>query len=493
MPGERVPAPGSDPGKEPFVRILRRRYLIALVSAVAIGAFILPLGSPSTIAKVSSGGRATAHRAGGKKVSAGKTPKAQLLTVGHDALEPTLGVTKEKTLFFAAAGRIVGEGTAIMKSLDGGRSWEDTSPGVLGRHLHPITLDPYIWVDEPTGRLFSIDLTVACSYMSFSDDQGETWTTNPLACGRPVNDHQTLFGGPPALSPTAGYPHVLYYCWNDFGAGTSCSKSLDGGIGWVSTGQPAFLGVDPGNDQGSRFQCGGFIGHGVVDGDGVVYLPKEHCGRPFLGISRDEGTTWEHVQVSDLPTEAFGSDTSVAVDKNGTIYYLFQSMKDRQPYLVFSKDDGKSWSRPKMVGHPDVNEMSLPTLDVGKPGAVALAYVGSTNGPYSRCGLDCTDADYAKTTWNGYIGMSPNVFAKEPVFFSAPANHPSDPIFRGRCDFSTRCGPILDFIDVEISPDGTPYGSFVDACIGPCVEAETAMENAAAGIAGRLVGGPRLR
>lgn len=472
--------------------IVRRPAVLAALIAVALGAALLPLGTHETKANLASGGKAVAHRAGAKKVKAGKVPTARLYDAGHDALEPTIGITKDKTLFFAAAATSL-EGTAIMRSDDGGESWVDTSPRVLGRHVHPITLDPYVWVDEPTGRLFTIDLTVACSYMSFSDDKGESWITNPLSCGRPVNDHQTLFGGPPAMTPSTAYPHILYYCWNDFGAGTSCSKSLDGGIGWVSTGAPVFLGYDPGNEEGATQQCGGFNGHGVVDKNGVVYLPKEYCGRAYLAISRDEGLTWEHVRVSSLPTERFGSDTSVAVDKKGNIYYLFQSVKDRQPYLVYSKNDGKSWSKPLMVGHPAANETTLPTLDVGKPGAVAFAYVGSTNGAFKKCGLECTESDYTKTTWNGYVGMSANVFTKNPVFYSAPANDPKDPIFRGRCDFTTRCGPILDFIDVEISPDGTPYGTFVDACIGPCVKAESAMENGARGIVGRLVGGPRLR
>lgn len=468
--------------------LLKDLRVIALLTALGLILALAPLGTPPGNANLANGGKATAHR-DGKKISAGQIPSARLYDVGADALEPTIGIDKDKNLYFAAAGAIT-SGTLIMKSSDGGASWEDTSPRVLGRHTHPLTLDPYVWVDEPTGRLFSIDLTVACSYMSYSDDQGATWITNPLACGRPVNDHQTLFGGPPATTPTTLYPHILYYCWNDFGAGTSCSKSLDGGLTFVSTGQPVFLGADVGGQGGF---CGGFNGHGVVGKDGTVYLPKEYCGQPLLAISRDEGTTWEHVKVADIPTEQGGSDPSVAVDKKGNIYYLFQSVRNRQPYLVYSRDGGKKWSKPLMVGHPSVNEVNIPTLDVGKPGAVAFSYVGSTNAPYERCGLDCTRADYDKTSWNGYVGMSANVFAKNPIFYSGPTNDPKDPIFRGRCDFTTRCGPILDFIDVEISPDGTPYGTFVDACMGPCVDSKSAIISGAAGITGRLVGGPKLR
>ena len=437
-----------------------------------------------------SGGRAVAHRAGGRVVNASNAPDARLYRVAERAIEPTLGITKKGDVFYTAAASTTG--VDVMRSTDEGGTWEETSPRFpTGQKSHPITLDPYVYVSEATGRIFNIDLMVACSNLSFSDDNGETWVTNPIACGRPVNDHQTLFSGPPAISPAPVYPEVVYYCWNDFGAGSSCSKSLDGGITWSLTGSPAFTGYNPqGEEQGFDNFCGGFHGHGVVGPDGTVYLPKEYCGQPWLGISEDEGATWTRVQVADNTTERLGSDTSVAVDAKGNLYYAYES-ESQKLWLVTSKDGGQRWSKPKMVAAPGVKEVTLPTLDVGDPSKVAIAYMGSENSRFAKCRPDCTTEDYRGVKWNGYITMTTDALDDDPLFYSGTVNAKSDPLYVGRCDFSNRCSPILDFIDVEIARDGTPWGAFVDPCSPAC--AKSGVNDAATAITGRLVGGPRLR
>lgn len=460
--------------------------LILIVALALLGAQTAPVDAAGDSGD-GSGGRAVAHKAGGKRVKAKGAPDAKLHRIKDaQAIEPTLGINKKGHIFYTAAAGVTK--VDVFKSTDSAKTWTLASPTFPGGvKSHRLTLDPYIYVDESTGRIFNIDLTVACSYLSFSDDGAKTWTTNPIACGRPVNDHQTLFSGPSALSPTTAFEEVVYYCWNDFGFGSSCSKSLDGGVSWTPTGGPAFLGYDI-EGQGGR--CGGFHGHGVVDGKGAIYLPKEYCGQPWLGISRDEGLTWERVQVASNSTERLGSDTSIAVDKKGNLYYTYETARQKL-YLVTSRDGGKTWTRPLMVGHPNVEEVTLPTIDVGAPGKVAIAYVGTENSPFGECGEDCTDADYGKTEWNTYITMTADALAKKPTFFSGSVNDPKDAIFRGRCDFNTRCGPLLDFIDIEISPDGTPYAASVDACVTACIQ--NGPIDGSDAIVGRMVGGPKLR
>ena len=468
--------------------IKRSIFSLAVTAIVAVALMSPAVSSARPPAGDGSGGKAVAHRAGGRKVPAGNRPDARLYHVSKaQAIEPTVGINKKGHVFYTAASGV--QGVDVWKSTNDGESWKLVSPNIGGQKTHRVTLDPYIYLDESTGRLFNIDLTVACSYLSFSDDGGDTWINNPLACGRPINDHQTLFSGPPAIASAPTFPEVVYYCWNDFGTGTSCSKSLDGGISWTVTGTRPFEGVDTSSQEADM--CGGFNGHGVVGDDGTVYLPKEYCGQPWLGISHNEGATWERVQVANNTTEFFGSDTSVAVDKKGNLYYAYETQK-QDIYLVTSTNGGKTWSKPLMVGSPGVNEVNLPTLDVGEPGKVALAYMGTTNSPYDRCGEDCSGSDYTKTEWHGYITMTTNALSKNPLFYSGTANDLDDPIYRGMCNFDNRCSPILDFIDVEISPDGTPFGAFVDACTAICA-AGTATSNASDAIVGRLVGGPRLR
>ncbi len=485
-----------------------------------------PVVAKAKKGKPTSGGTAVAHHQDAKVLKGAQLkgldiPEAALYDIGADAAEPTIAIDSKGNLFITAsdldadpAALNPGNQVDIMRSTNDGKSWEVVSPRVGPVKSHAVTLDPYIWMDEYTNRVYTIDLTVACAIMSWSDDLGVSWLTNPASCGRPVNDHQTLFGGPPAISPTTIYESVLYYCWNDV-ASSSCSKSLDGGITFSPTGTPAFEGVSAGDDQtGEPDLCGGLHGHGVVGPDGSVYLPREWCGLPMLAISRDEGLTWTQIQVSNLlPGDHFEdgkSDPSVAVDKKGNVYYTWVGGKDRQPYLSVSRDRGETWSRPMMIGYPGITESNFATIDAGDPGKVAIAYYAAENSPgpaaWNRNNEEKmreAQQKYAETTWNAYITMSDDVFAKDPVFYSARLNDIKDPIVRGRCG-PGRCGRVFDFIDVEIAPDGTPWAPIVDACIDldrgikptdwNCVTKPLGAQNFGdQGLVGRLIGGPRLR
>jgi hypothetical protein len=342
----------------------------------------------------------------------------------------------------------------VLRSSDRGRTWDVASPRLAGNNVHASTGDPYVYVDrtEAGSRVFTVDLEgFVCSLLSFSDDGGETWTTNPLGCGRPVNDHQTVFAGPPVESATLGYQNVVYYCYHDV-ATSACSKSLDGGLTFVPTGAPSFTNHAYGTEL-----CGGLHGHGYAGPDGTVYIPKGHCGFPWLAISRDEGATWTRVQVAEHASA--GHEASVAADRRGNVYYAYIGM-DMLPYLVVSKDDGESWGRPLMVGRPGVVEASLPSLDVGRSGLVAVGYMGTQ---------DRGGEDYGKVEWDGYVTATRSALAKRPTFYSVSVNDPADPLLRGQCA-QVKCGPVYDFIDVVVAPDDTVWGAFVDGCILGCVE-----------------------
>jgi len=487
--------------------VLHRRslFLIALAAVFAMALTALPQVTSADAGSGESGGRAVAHKGGGAKINSAaarrNAPSAKMERIVVDglpinAVEPTLGLTKDGHIFYTAF-----QGNTrieVAHSANGGKSWDLRSPQIAGRNVHLLSVDPYIYVDRYTDRIFNIDLTAACSYMSFSDDKGKSWITNPLACGRPVNDHQTLFSGPPVVTPMSVYPNIVYYCWNDVGS-SSCSKSIDGGVTFHPTGSPAYPGVDPdAGGQGDGF-CGGLHAHGYVGGDGTVYLPKGHCDQPWLAISKDEGRTWTRVQVAKNGTSTH--EAGVAADAKGNIYYAWTA-RDRLPYLAVSKNGGKTWSKPIMIGPPGLKEANLPGLDVGAPGKVAVVYMGSENSPF-RPGKDdnggectavgaCPSSDeYKKTTWNGYMTISANALDKNPLFYSATVNNKKDPLIRDTCG-PGRCRAVYDFIDIVIAKDGTTWGAFVDGCIAICAQAGSS-NIGSEGIVGHLVGGPKLR
>jgi hypothetical protein len=475
--------------------------LLGTLVASLLATSAAPQANAGAVGQAGSGGKAVAHHLGGAPIHSRritrKAPDARLYRPGLNSTEPTLGVTENNDVFYSSFQ--TNTRIEVVRSSDEGKTWDIVSPKFPGgRNAQLLSLDPYVYVDDAEGvnRVFTVDLTVACSYLSFSDDGGKSWISNPLACGRPVNDHQTLFSGPPTISPTVGYPNVVYYCWNDV-ASSSCSKSLDGGLTFVPV-SPAFAGEDPSADEGqvegqdAKGFCGGLNGHGHVGADGTVFVPRGYCGRPYLAISKDEGTTWTQVQVSKTPIS--GHEASVATDRAGNIYYGWVG-RDRHPYLTISKDGGKTWRKAMMIGAPGVRESNLPSIDVGAPGHVAFAYMGSENSPgppfeeQSECTAvgACPDPDsYKHTSWNGYMMETFNALDKDPVLYTGTVNDKRDPLVRGTCG-PGRCKAVYDFIDVVISPAGEVWTAWVDGCILACAVPGATTSAGADGVVGHLV------
>ena len=444
--------------------------LTALLSPAAAG----PSGPAAVKGNLTQAYKASYYRAGPEEPDAANTAirdtnplVLSATSVGRKALEPTMGITKQGNAFMTAADFDTPGGqlarTHIMASYDGNKTWKDVTPAVVGQTYPPTTLDPYMYVDQETGRVFSDDLLVGCSLLQWSDDQGKTWSHgNPEACDAPVDDHQTIVAGHPTAGVTTlGYPNVLYYCVNKV-ADVQCARSLDGGTTFSPAGAPAFEGVQTEPQDGTNSSagdvCGSLHGHIITDPAGRLYLPKGNCGNPWLAVSEDGGLTWTHTLVSRMSVPDI--QTSVASDTAGNLYYVWWSGKNFLPYMAVSRDHGKTFGPALLVAPPGLQGSNFPTIDAGSPGHVAITFPGSTD-------EDKTPA----RKWNYYVTVSTNALAPLPTFHSATANKIADPIHRGPC--LGRCGNMFDFLDVVIAPNGAAWGTEVDTCTSTkCIRAE---------------------
>jgi hypothetical protein len=412
------------------------------------------------------------------------TPVGALFGLGVEAFEPTMGVTSDGALYYAATARGVAIGfePLVMKSVDAGETWTDVSPRLPTDHaVPPETNDPYLYVDPLTDRVFQFAMApiLTCSVLSWSDDGGASWTTNPHGCfTSPPWDHQTMVAAAPTTLPTLGYASVLHQCVNSIYAAV-CSRSLDGGLTWTP-GQPAFRGVEPAGGL-----CGGLHGHLHAAPDGTVYLPKEHCGAPMLAISRDDGTTWQTVQVADAIVG--NGDPAVAVDAAGNVYYTFVDTVGALQ-LVVSTDGGASWGAPILAAPPGITA-ALPALAAGAEGKIVLAYPGTPD--LGAEGFDASEDAHAKAKWHGYITISVDATSASPSFLTVRANPEDQPLVRGECG-TVRCPGFVDFMDVVIGIDGRPYAAFVDACSDECEAAEKAENDVSMGVVGTIFSGPSL-
>lgn len=373
-----------------------------------------------------------------------------------ESFEPTLGITSDGALFMSAVDGSLGtDWTSVIKSTDGGETWEQANPSIGPVSSPPTTFDPYVHVDQATDRVFNLDMEgLQCNYVQWSDDSGETWTQNPFACGQPpVMDHPTLFTGPPREATTVGYENVVYICVNRL-ADAACAMSFDGGqtfVGWRT--------IFPETSPDGQAGCGGLHGHGVTGPDGRAYVGKVHCDMPMVAVTEDDGLTWStHTISEEHPSPKH--DVELATDAAGNVYALWID-DELDPYLSVSSDHGQSWSQPVQVAAPGVETAQFPSIAAGDAGKVAITYIGtSSDEEVSEMGND--------VAWTGYIASIPNATQPAPTIATSPLNTPEDPIARGPCDDDNRCDGIGDFIDIVIDDHGRPWAAHVDVCNADC-------------------------
>ena len=419
---------------------------------------------------------------------------ATLKPVGEKTFEPTIGVDAQNRVFFSvtrAPGVAAGWIPGMYMSTNKGDAWKDISPSIEGHFVPLETNDPFIYVDQQTGRIVNFHMApiLVCSMVSTSDDQGASWFNNPLGCGGEAPyDHQTIVAAKPRVFPTEGYPNLFLQCVNSIHS-EECSRSLDGGHTWMPT-NPAYP-----NDTATKncTGCGTQTGHLAAAPDGTIYLPTSEGGyRPVVYSTDNDALTWTRHQIADVQIPF--TDPAIAVDQNGTIYAAYVDTSGKLFY-TYSKDKAVTWSTPVAVATGIT--ANLPALDVGDPGKVVIAFPGTAQlpqgyqtptGKYS-CGSNgnCVswDADFA-ITYNGLDAT--------PTFQTVKANS-DGPLIRGASSCSgTRCAYLTDFIDVTVGPDGRPYASWSRGCTGKCLTDPKADNNETDGwgMMSTLTSGPTL-
>lgn len=453
---------------------------------------------------------AGSHGSPGTEFEGGQPPTVTARYTGSEAFEPTIGVTPNRTLFVEG---LVSKGfpeedhledQALLRSQDAGRTWTDVTPKVASTNVTVgfASLDPYVHVDPTTGRVFQLDLqATTCSSLSFSDDGGRSWTTNPVGCGLPpgAQDHPTLFTGPAGDTPTLGYSNLVHYCVNRL-ADAACARSLDGGR--------TFGPLTPLVFQGARTEapgtvpdvCYGLTGHGSTGPDGTVYLARACQDTVQVAVSEDRGVTFERETI-DADHGATGHEVAVTTDAAGNAYAFWIEGDTRQPRLAHSTDRGETWSNPVDVSAPSVETASFPSIAAGAPGRVVLTYYGTNaTSPETNETPLLSDEERStdvpgNATWNAYLSVTLEATRPHSTLATAPVTPRSDPIAKGPCDASNRCestglGEVGDFVDVTIGPDGRPWAALVDVCEAACRNGTAS--DTARGLVATLATGPSL-
>ena len=384
-------------------------------------------------------------------------PLGSTVNGAHGAGEPSIGVNWKTGAVFIESGNhtlrvLFNDGPSPASA-----TWADKrSP------FARVSLDPILWADSTTGRVIESQLDGACSTMSYTEDDAETWQPAE-GCGTPAGpDHQTVGGGNYASPAPAvhTYPHAVYYCSQGI-ATAICARSDDGGLTF-GPGVPIY----------NLTQCGGLHGHVRVAPDGTAYVPNENCSdaagveRPAVVVSSDNGLTWTVKTISLAKSSRNGGDPSVSAGSANTIYTGFVNY-DGHAKVSVSHDRGATWGKPFDAGAGyGIQNTEFAEVIAGDDNRAAFAFLGTT-----------TPGDDQSSAFNGVWHMYVSMTYDGGKSWTTSDVTPADPVQRG-CIWngggSNACRNLLDFNDITVDEIGRVLIGYADGCTGSCVNDPTA-------------------
>ncbi|MDX6197215.1 MAG: hypothetical protein QOJ79_366 [Actinomycetota bacterium] len=411
---------------------LRRRALPALLASTALAAAGLALVTAPLTATAATTAPAFTNWA---------APSS--LFGSDNAGEPSLGVNGNSGAMmyqsYASTYKVTVNAT-------GAPSWSDVTPVTSN-----FNIDPILATDRTTGRTFAGGLAGECSALSYTDNDGGSWTQMGNACAG-VLDHESIGSGPwkGAAPLGATYNRAVYYCAQN--GNDACATSTNGGL---TFGAPALVGG----------ACGSLHGHVKVAPSGTAYLPDAHCGGVAGGgITKNNGSSWSSYTIPGSTEPADGFDPSVTVTPDNTVYEAWQQ-GNNHPYVARSTTEG-SWDRVTDLSttyNPPIVNSTFQAATSGDNGRVAVAYLGSTTAgnPFSSSWHGVWDL-YVSTSYDGGLTWT-------------TVKATTDPVQRGwMCAGGTSCGSgrnLLDFMDANTTKDGRIVVGYADGCIGACATA----------------------
>jgi hypothetical protein len=381
-------------------------------------------------------------------------------TLGQRAGEPTIGLnfSTGKAMFIASLQTLRVTFNDLVSPATA--TWENKS----APNTSVTSFDPILFTDSQTNRTFVSQLLPSkVSLMSFTDNDGESWTPSQ---GSGINsgvDHQTVGGGPYARNadgslkgavvrnPAITYPNAVYYASQDIGV-AEIARSDDGGLTF-GVAVPMY----------DITQCGGLHGHIKVAPDGTVYVPNKGCGgQQAAVVSEDNGLTW---QIRKVPGSTGGrTDPSIGIGADGTIYFGYAN-GDGKARIAVSRDKGVTWENDQDAGfYLGINNTVFPAVTAGDGDRAAFFFLGTTTPGSAGTGTDQT-SPYFNGVWYGYIATT---YDRGRTWVTVNAT-PNDPVQRGVvCTNGTTCPTgtrnLLDFNDMEVDKQGRAVAGLADGC-----------------------------
>jgi hypothetical protein len=277
-----------------------------------------------------------------------------------------------------------------------------------------------------------------------STDQGESWSEAMDVSNETGSDREW------AVVDSLDRLFIQWRGADEDKAGIFIRSSDDAGLTWGNVTRVA--------DDGRQ---------GPVAPDPItntLLLPHQLPGKLLVAKSVDRGASWTDISVRSVNNRPFIFPIA-AFDANGTAYLLWSEDPAAPPveepagrwtsipsvYLSVSRDQGDTWSEPRMLSTPGVPAV-LPWMAAGKAGRVVVVWYEATlPAPSGR----------TPNEWYVKAAMSTTADRDDATFATALAD--PEPVHVGPfCTEGSACSltggdrSMLDFFEVRLLDDGSP-------------------------------------
>jgi hypothetical protein len=360
-------------------------------------------------------------------------------------------------------------------SYDKGKKW------TLHQPVHNFSTGDTWLTIGPTGTVYGVNLVLEAglsNHVYISHDEGKTWETRanlPAGAGEvpfiinAESDRQWITADP--LNPG-----TVYFQSHDFDPSIWVYKSTDDGKTWLpashvgleelishgtidslagNTTGPIFFAPD-GKTMYFQISVPDFV-PGVVTSQ-VPTNPDFPLTKMYLASSTDGGTSWTINDIYDSHGDEYIDHgfSPMSVDKAGNLYIAWSARPVDDVittvYLAYSKDKGKTWSKPIQVSQKG-NSNVFPAIGAkGDPGRVSIAWLESAKS-------DFNDPD---SSWVVSMAQTADAFAAKPTFtnysVSKDVVHTADICQAGTLCLATSGNRnLLDYIYMDVDKQGMTH------------------------------------
>ena len=254
----------------------------------------------------------------------------------------------------------------IRKSSDNGKTWGKIEK-IIDYPLGQSASDPSMILDKQTNTIFlfynymDLDNQKDIYYLKYisSNDHGKSWSnpvdiTNQISKENWKNDFKFITSGRGIQTKNGTLLHCLVNLQN----GTHVFGSSDNGKTWFITETP----TSPG-DESKIVE--------LSDGSWMVNSRVNKLGYRYSHFSNDDGKTWiSKKEESIIDPGCNGSLIRYSHgEKNLLLLTNINNKKERKEIVLrYSTDEGKSWSKPKIIYNGEAAYSSMTVMENGNLG-----------------------------------------------------------------------------------------------------------------------------